>query len=266
MTEHTRLANAWRASSLNANFKCRILLTPNRSKRVKKIPPPSFFSSCADYLWNTCLPYFDINKRRFLRLALLNKSPRKSWQADQYKLLRVAIRDMEEMEGGEKRFENCLTYKKQENDERPRMIWHARQNVWIKLTMRPSWQVHWIACPPFGCFWQLGAFFLKGVLCKRYGPVLPIKMAFSPQRANSSPNTPNLPAFCLSCCLFTRTPSCVERLDNCVGMWDVNNCQFSSYSCAVSNYTSLLLHSPLKLLDTSSVFNYLNWFHLWVLQ
>lgn len=197
-------------------------------------------------------------------LPQLNKSPHKSWQVDQYKLRHVAIGDMEEMGG--KRFENCLTYKKQENDEHPCMIWHAKQNILIKLTMRPSWQVHWLAYPPFGCFWQLGAFFLKGVLCKRYGPVPPIKMAFSPQRANSSPNTPHLPAFCLSYCLFTRTPSCVERLDNCVGMWDVNNCQFSSYSCAASHYTSLLLHSPLKLLDTSSVFNYLNWFHFWVLQ
>lgn len=100
-----------------------------------------------------------------------------------------------------KRFEICLTYKKQENDEHPCMIWHARQNVWIKLTMRPSWQIHWLACPPFGCFWQLGAFFLKGVLCKMYGPVPPIKMAFSPLWANSSPNTPP-PASFLPVLLF----------------------------------------------------------------
>lgn len=96
LTEHTRLANAWWASSLNANFTWCILCTQNRSKRVRN-PPPSFFSSCAKHLWDICQPYFDINKHCFLRVTLLNKSPHKSWQADQYKLLRVVIRDMEEI-------------------------------------------------------------------------------------------------------------------------------------------------------------------------
>lgn len=37
----------------------------NMSKKKNPLPA-SFFSSCANYLWDTCLPYFDINKLCFL--------------------------------------------------------------------------------------------------------------------------------------------------------------------------------------------------------